>query len=464
MKRVVLLCLLFAAALVVAQQPAPVNRAPVTPAAAQTPAATATAQPGPAAQPVPAVPPEPSVPGRYIGVASCVNSGCHGSTEPMETTNVLQNEYYTWLNNDRHAGAFNILFNQQSARIAKNMRLRRPAYEEKVCLDCHTTNIPAAQIARVVDKEDGVQCEVCHGPASGWLAEHTEEGWTHEQSIERGMIDLRNINSRGTTCAACHIGNASKEVDHELIGAGHPILAFELDNYTESMPPHWALRYEGGRDTHGVRAWAVGQVVSFRESMSNLGRHARGDEWPEFSEMSCYNCHHDLKDSVWRQERGWPDRAGLPSWSPQRWAVLRLILDRVAPGARNELDPIVAQIALGVARMNNPGGVATAADRARAVVTPLVARVEAARWGDADVRAIMTTITNDREVVYDVHTAEQAALALQSLASMRTRRDPRLLRGNMIRAIDGLFEELKVRDDYQPSRFTERLAAVRASL
>ena len=442
MKRVGLFLLLSAAALLIAQQPA------TTP---------------PPLQPAPA-PPAQSGSGRYVGVASCASAGCHGSTQPLNTTSVLQNEYYTWLNRDEHSGAYNVLFNDVSARIARNMRLRRPAYQEAVCLDCHTTNVPASMVAGAIDREDGVQCEMCHGPASGWRNEHVQEGWTHAQSVARGMTDLRSLNVRGTICAACHIGNARKEVDHELIAAGHPILAFELDNYTESMPPHWALRYEGARETHGVRAWAVGQVVSFREHLENLARHARGDEWPEFSDMSCYNCHHGLRDSTWRQTRGWPDRAGLPAWTPQRWAVLRLVLDRVAPAARAELDPVVAGIAREVARMSNPGSVAANADRARALVAPLVARVEAARWSDADVRALMTSITNDSSLAYDVHTAEQAALALHSLASMRTRRDPRLLRGNMTRAIDALFEELKDRDAYLPSRFTARLAAVRNAM
>lgn len=446
MKRVGLVLLVTFAALVVAQQPA--TKPPATPTSP-----VALTQP-PVSEP----------PGKYVGVASCANAGCHGSTQALNTTAVLQNEYFTWLNNDRHAGAYNVLFNERSARIAKNMRLRKRAYEEAVCLDCHTTNIPATLVTGAVDLEDGVQCEVCHGPASGWRNEHTEEGWTHEQSIARGMIDLRSINARGTVCSGCHIGTAKKEVDHELIASGHPILAFELDNYTESMPPHWSPSKDTIRDTHGLRAWAVGQVVSFREYLDNLSRHARGNEWPEFSDMSCYNCHHDLKDSTWRQVRGWPDRAGLPAWTPQRWAVLRLILDRVSPGARNELDPLVSQLSLGVARMNNPSGVASAADRARAVVSPLVGRVEAAKWTDADVRALMSTITNDETILSDVHSAEQAALALQSLASVRTRRDARLLRGPLTRSIDALFDELKNRDDWEPSRFASRLNTVRANL
>jgi hypothetical protein len=447
MKRLGFAALIAAAVIAVAQSPAPQPQAQ-SPANRQPPTANSGAA------------------GHYVGVASCVNSGCHGSTQPLNTTRVLQNEYYTWLNNDKHARAYAILFDARSARIAKNMRLKKKAYEEAICLDCHTSNIPASLIEGNIDHEDGVQCEVCHGPASGWLGPHTEEGWTHEQSVARGMIDLRRISTRGMACAGCHIGNAKKEVDHELIASGHPVLAFELDNYTESMPPHWALKYEGGRESHGVRAWAVGQVVKFRESLDNLARHARGDEWPEFSEMSCYNCHHDLKDSTWRQERGWPERAGLPAWSPQHWAMMRLLIGRVSAQSRDELEPLVRQISRGVSRMNDPQGVAANADRARRIVEALVPRFEARAWSEADVRAMMTTIANDREFILtsDVHAAEQAALALQSLSSVLTRRDARLLRGNMTRAIDALFAEIENRDDYEPARFAEKLSAVRASL
>ncbi|MDQ3283647.1 MAG: cytochrome c family protein [Acidobacteriota bacterium] len=427
--------------------------------------AAALAAQQPAQAPAPAQP-ATVTPGRYVGVASCTNSGCHGATQPLNATHVLQNEFYTWLNEDRHAQAYNILFSDRSARIARNMRLKGKAYQENLCLDCHTTNVPANLIAGAVDASDGVQCEVCHGPASGWRNEHTEEGWTHAQSVSRGMIDLRSLNARATVCSGCHVGTARKEVDHELIASGHPVLAFELDNYEESMPPHWALKYEGGRDTHGVRAWAVGQVVKFRESLDNLSRHARGEQWPEFSDMSCYNCHHALANSGWRQQRGWPDRAGLPAWSPQHWAMLRLLIGRVSTQSRDELDPLVRQIARGVSRMNDPQGVAASADRARRIVDALVPKVDAMRWSDADIRTVMSTIASDRELILtsDVHAAEQAALALQSLSSALTRRNPRLLRGPMTRAIDALFDDLQNRDAYDPERFAEKLAAVKAAL
>jgi uncharacterized protein YlaI len=417
-----------------------------------------------AAQQPPSQPRDPATPqpeiGHYIGVASCANSGCHGSTEPLKAQRVRQNEYYTWLHSDRHAKAYNILFNNVSSRITKNMRLSGKPYQEKLCLDCHSTNVPATLVSGRIDPEDGVQCEACHGPASGWRAEHVQEGWTHQQSVGRGMLDLRDVPVRGHICDRCHVGSAEKDVDHELIASGHPILAFELDNYTENMPAHW-----NPNETHGVRAWATGQAMGLRDSLNNLARHARGEKWPEFSDMSCYNCHHALRGTA-RQERGWPGRAGLPAWSPQRWAVTRLIVAKVAPSSRGALDDAIAQVAARVARMNDPNGVAKAAEEASRLIAAAVPKIDAATWNDGDIRAMIATVADDRAFILrsDVHSAEQTALALQSLATALTRRNPSLARSPLMKSIDALFEELKVRDDYDAGRFAEKLAAVRKAV
>jgi hypothetical protein len=398
--------------------------------------------------------------GQFTGVAACANSGCHGSTLPLQSSRVLQNEYYTWLNSDRHARAYNVLFNALSARIVRNMHLKKKAYQETLCLDCHSTNVPASAVAGRIDVEDGVQCETCHGPAGGWRGEHTEAGWTHAQSVARGMIDLRDLRVRAHGCNRCHLGTADKEVGHELIASGHPLLAFELDNYTETMPAHWTPR----KETQGVPAWAVGQAMTFRDSLANLARHARGDKWPEFSDMSCANSHHALEGSSWRQERGWNGRAGMPAWSPKQWAVLRLVVDRAAPSARAELDDAVRTVAARVARMNDPSGVATAAEEAKRAIESALPRISALSWRDGDVRSMMRTIAGDDAVTYDLQTAQQAALALQSLAAALTRNNPALLKSPMTEALDAMFVEVQSKDRYEPARFAQKLAALRGTL
>ena len=298
-------------------------------------------------------------------------------------------------------------------------------------------------------------------------ARTTQAGWMHEQSVARGMTDLRSLPIRASGCLSCHLGNRNKQVDHELIASGHPILAFELDNYTETLPPHWRRGSDTvSAATHGARAFAVGQSAAFSQSLDNLAHHARGEKWPEFSDMSCTTCHHSLEGSGWRQERGWPGRAGLPSWSPQHWAVLRLLVGRANPAACAQLDSSVQLIASRVSRMNDTTAVAQAATDAKRIIDRVTPQIAALSWRDDDVRALMRTIAGDTDFLLtsDVYSAEQTALALQSLAAALTRSNPRLLKSPMTEAIDALFEEIKNRDRYEPTRFVQKLGVLRGTL
>ena len=182
--------------------------------------------------------------------------------------------------------------------------------------------------------------------------------------------------------------------------------------------------------------------------------------------MSCFNCHHSLEGSQWRQERGWPGRAGLPAWSPQHWAVLRLLVQRADPSVRAQLDDAVSQIAARVSRMNDRDGVVQASDQAKKLIESALPQIAALPWRDDDVRSFMRTIASEDEFLLrtDVQSAEQTALALQSLASALTRGNPRLLKSPMTEGIDALFEEIKNRDRYDPARFVQKLQTLRAAL
>jgi len=119
-----------------------------------------------------------------------------------------------------------------------------------------------------------------------------------------------------------------------------------------------------------------------------------------------------------------------------------------------------------VSKMNDANGVLQAAVEARRLIDGVTPQIAALSWRDDDVRALMRTIAGDTDFILtsDVHSAEQTALALQSLASALTRNNPRLLKSPMTEAIDGLFEEIKNRERYEPSRFVQKLAALRAAL
>jgi hypothetical protein len=418
-------------------------------------------------------------PGMYTGVVSCANTGCHGAPAPVANSNVLQNEYDTWLHGPprSHVRAWEILLNKESKLIAKNMRLAQPADKAKVCLDCHATNVPKELQGGTIEIADGVQCESCHGPAGGWRARHVQQGWTHQDSVNAGMIDQRDLRTRAKNCLGCHMGDATKTVDHELIAAGHPILTFELDNFTQSrlMPIHWkplkdkpnAEAY--GPSTHGVNAWAVGQAVIFSEGLEHLARQAKSDKWPEFASMSCAACHHDLRTGEWRQERGYPGRAGLPPWSPVRWSVLRHLVAEVDPDRQAGLDAEVNELAGLVASMRKPEAVAEKAGSLAKKIAAITDKVESTQWTDKRVRNLMARIAADADYFYrnDRQSAEQATWALVSLSSSLARTNPKLVRSGIQKSVDDLYRQLNrqpMPDEYENAKFRETLVQLQSQL
>ena len=59
----------------------------------------------------------------HMGVATCAASQCHGSAVPRDGSNVLQNEYVTWTQDDPHSHAYEVLNNAQAKRIAVRLGL-----------------------------------------------------------------------------------------------------------------------------------------------------------------------------------------------------------------------------------------------------------------------------------------------------------------------------------------------------
>ncbi len=78
----------------------------------------------------------------------------------------------------------------------------------------------------------------------------------------------------------------------------------------------------------------------------------------------------------------------------------------------------------------------------------------------------MRTLAGDEDFIIrsDVASAEQTALALQSLSAALTRANPKLLKSPMTEAVDALFTELQNRNTYDPNRFVAKLRVVRGTL
>lgn len=464
-----------AATLAVVLGAAPVRGA--TAPGATAPGATAQAAPPAGAAVPPAAAPPPPEKGFYLGPTACGSSSCHGSVEPRKTLGVRQDEYFIWQKKDLHARAFGVLYDDRSRVIARRLHLA-DAGKSQLCLTCHALSVPARLQRGPLELEDGISCESCHGAASGWFEGHRSESWTHQQSVAAGMTDLRDVPVRANLCLSCHLGGPGRSVNHDLIAAGHPQLAFELDNYSEGMPAHW-LPFadrppgESERDTHGARAWAVGQAAGFRTGLEQIARRARGAHgegedrgegeppWPEFSELSCDSCHHSLAQERWRTAPDRPGRPGLPRLSPARYAILRHLVAVAAPERQAALDEGVERLAAQLGRLGTPPAeVAATAERLGHESAELVPRLDRLTWDEALVRRLLLAVAENQggyETV-DYASAQQAALAVQTLVSqLHAGRRGRVHTG-LAGAAESLAAELQNPYAFDPGRFAERLA------
>ncbi|HEX8872595.1 MAG TPA: hypothetical protein VF758_07515, partial [Candidatus Acidoferrum sp.] len=83
--------------------------------------------------------PAPETPGpvKYIGPGSCAATSCHGSVKPIAGSRILQNEYSTWILQDRHSRAYQALTGEVGERMARILKLGAKAEEAPKCLACH---------------------------------------------------------------------------------------------------------------------------------------------------------------------------------------------------------------------------------------------------------------------------------------------------------------------------------------
>ena len=408
----------------------------------------------------------PSPGGSYTGPGSCAAASCHGSVRPVAGSRVLQTEYTTWIVQDKHAKATSVLGNPVSQRMAKILGLPRADTAPK-CLACHSLDIPEAQRAKSYSAE-GVSCEACHGPASGWLGPHTTRGWTHAQSVEAGMYDTKDVVKRTEKCTSCHIGTADKWVDHEMIAAGHPDLVFDLEAFSAALPRHW----QSGQTAdpwQNVRNWSVGQIVQLREGLERVGRRARGTGnvvWPEYAELDCFACHHSLTrpEDSWRQEIGYDGRrSGNVPWNHSRFVVARHVA-RIGDAANaDKLDADVRQLAGEISKVQSDR--TRVADSAAALRNTLDALAERLTTTPVD-RAVavryVRAITDDAERIADggERSAEQAAMSLETLLGALAQNAAGVDAAAARSALDRLFQQLENPSGYDPRRFAPQLRRI----
>jgi hypothetical protein len=277
--------------------------------------------------------------GIHLGVATCAGSNCHGATQRPRNSYVPGNEYLIWSKQDKHRNAYNVLLQDRAVKMARALGLP-DAVNQKLCLDCHTDNVPPDRRGAQFQLSDGVGCEACHGGASGWLGIHIS-GASHQQNVAAGLYPTEQPIARAEKCLSCHYGDETKFMTHRIYGAGHPRLAFELDTYTAIQPAHFVVDAgyveRKGRITN-VQVWATGQAIALIKRMDAVldPNHAPHGFWPEFAFFDCQSCHHEYGAYARPTTTGLGP--GTVKFNDANEVMLRVAAMRVAPGVASGLN------------------------------------------------------------------------------------------------------------------------------
>jgi hypothetical protein len=416
-------------------------------------------------------------PGNYVGVATCGGTTCHGRSQG-DGPRVRQDEIMLWQDPSTAAGAhsraYAVLREPRSRAIAERMGIGE-ATGAPMCLGCHAT--PAGPRGVRFQTTDGVGCESCHGPASGWLTSHYAVGGTHASNIRNGLVPLDDARARAGQCLNCHFGSSTENqfVTHRIMAAGHPRISFELDLFT-TLQAHYSIdddyRQRGKNVPGGTQIWATGQAMALERSLT-LFMTARGSEgiFPEFYFFDCHSCHRQISDDPRFRpgavaNPGRPIPSGMPPYNDENMIMLSAAARVVAPGlaARFDADSRAFHQAMASGR---PAAVA-AAGRLRETLRALSAAFASSDMGRNTTFAIIDTITGQaiRDRFTDYSGSVQAVMATDTLLSALVSGGAvPLATANSIRVdINGAYRAVHDPNAYDPGGFRASLGRAAAAI
>jgi hypothetical protein len=127
---------------------------------------------------------------KYVGAKFC--GTCHKSGKGGTS-------YAVW-EKSAHAKAFETLKSEKAKKIAKEKGLEKLPHESESCLKCHVAGGgKAVNTDKSFKIEEGVTCEVCHGPGSGYKIIHSKGDI--KKSAEAGLLEG---DKTGKACLVCH--------------------------------------------------------------------------------------------------------------------------------------------------------------------------------------------------------------------------------------------------------------------
>lgn len=406
-----------------------------------------------------------------LGTVNCSSSTCHGSVVPWKDAIVLRNEYTTWSRLDKHRQAYDVLLNATSQRIAKNLGLKEPAHEAKLCLDCHAHYPAPSQRGNRFLYKEGVSCEGCHGPAGSWIEGHIEKGANHVRNVSNGLYPLSQPAEQARLCLSCHLGDASRFVTHRIMGAGHPRMSFELTTFTAMGPSHYRvdedyIARKGANDP--VRVWAFGQLLAVQTQLEALMDPQRNYDgvFPELVLFDCHACHRPMAEQRWTARAGTPP--GVIRLNQGHLVMLKALVATFAPQFNGELDQSLNQLNHSL-YSRAAGGHLSWQDAAKQLHTftrkllPVLEKVSFDRR--ARMNILLTLIDESRLHGYaDYANAEQAYMAIVGVSNGLIQDGSVKLTPDIRATLAELKSSLAHDEKYQAKVFEQRLGLLRHQL
>ena len=401
-----------------------------------------------------------------VGSVNCASSTCHGSVTPWQDSNVLQNEYTTWVRLDKHAKAYNVLLSDKSRKIVSSLGLKEPAQQAKICLDCHAHN-PAPKLQGERHRvSEGVACEACHGPAEKWIASHTVAGTTHAENVKNGLYPTDRPVEQAKLCLSCHFGDENRFVTHRIMGAGHPRISFELETFATIAPAHYKIdadwhQRKGEYDSN--RIWAIGQALAAKQLLDTLVDPKRGRDglFPELVLFDCHSCHHPMSEKKASPRLGvGPGRMHL---NDSNLLMLRAIIAAVDKPGSAAFNEEVAQLHRSIAGNSNADPLALAKQLSSHIGRYLNV-LEQKQFDPALLREVLRSLVAQAAAgsYADYAGAEQAYMSISSLTASLSKQGALIGVAEINRRLAALRKTLINEERYQPELFSAELSGLRS--
>lgn len=324
----------------------------------------------------------------FFVTQSCnsASANCHGSK--VQATPIWSHAGNIWVDNDPHRNAYLSLLTDKSLAIVQKLwgndqsvpqrikdlenedYLKYIGFLEKNCSSCH-----ASEFAPISQREQGVDCQICHGSASVWGPDHYSPEWKalgdrrFQDPSAAGRLNVESPWIAAKVCGSCHIGELGRsgqiefddktkfpieqrEVSHKLMAAGHPPTYFELSHFLLKYPKHWwdqdnvaasdatkaaDKKLPSPAAARSLDTWRVGKLVNAKQRLELLRNRIGKEEWPEFTEHRCSSCHHPLDTGIQKSNGSDLAFAQWDAWYLEQ-VDLALAITKLPPAGSNNAD------------------------------------------------------------------------------------------------------------------------------